>query len=208
MCLQMKSSHSNKCWHFYVPEFVAVAPCIASQVPRHPEVERQPLSASGHRPCPWSFRPGWPSVEWQISLWHVEEFAPRSFPCRWDGRRWPAVNFINILRAAFTPLAPKSVRIQSSCQYLFTLLGPTGAKAARRTMMKLTPAVNFINILRAAFAPILFCQKIKSQSIIREKLHKTREMVMKLTSVVNFPIISQSTFVPIFFQGKSAKENT
>jgi hypothetical protein len=87
-------------------------------------------------------------------------------------------------------------------------LGPTGAKAARRTMMKLTPAVNFINILRAAFAPILFCQKIKSQSIIREKLHKTREMVMKLTSVVNFPIISQSTFVPIFFQGKSAKENT
>jgi len=41
---------------------------------------------------------------------------------------------------AFTPVAPKSVRIQSSCQYLFTLLGSTGAKAAHRTLMKLTPA--------------------------------------------------------------------
>jgi len=45
------------------------------------------------------------------------------------------------LRAAFTPVAPKSVRIQSSCQYLFTLLGSTGAKAAHRTLMKLTPGV-------------------------------------------------------------------
>jgi hypothetical protein len=32
------------------------------------------------------------------------------------------------LRTAFTPVAPKSVRIQSICQYLFTLLGSTGAK--------------------------------------------------------------------------------
>jgi len=44
------------------------------------------------------------------------------------------------LRTAFTPIAPKSVKIQSSCQYLFTLLGSIGAKAARRTLMKLTPA--------------------------------------------------------------------
>ncbi len=43
------------------------------------------------------------------------------------------------LRTAFTPIAPKSVKIQSSCQYLFTLLGSTGAKAALRTLMKLTP---------------------------------------------------------------------
>ncbi len=43
------------------------------------------------------------------------------------------------LCTAFTPVAPKSVTIQSSCQYLFTLLGSTGAKAARRTLMKLTP---------------------------------------------------------------------
>jgi len=37
-----------------------------------------------------------------------------------------------------TPIAPKSETIQSSCQYLFTLLGSTGAKAARRMLMKLT----------------------------------------------------------------------
>jgi len=43
------------------------------------------------------------------------------------------------LRTAFRPVAPKSVRIQSSCQHLFTLLVSTGAKAARRTLMKLTP---------------------------------------------------------------------
>jgi len=39
-------------------------------------------------------------------------------------------------------MATKSVRIQSSCQYLFTLLGSTGAKAAHRTLMKLTPGVD------------------------------------------------------------------
>ncbi len=55
------------------------------------------------------------------------------------------------LRTAFTPIAPKSVRIQSRCQYLFTLLGSTGAKAARRMLMKLTPVVNFISMLRLRF---------------------------------------------------------
>jgi len=55
------------------------------------------------------------------------------------------------LHTAFTPVAPKSVRNQSSCQYLFTLLRSTGAKAAHRRLMKLTPGVDFINILRAAF---------------------------------------------------------
>jgi len=45
------------------------------------------------------------------------------------------------LCTALMPVAPKSVRIQSRCQYLFTLLGSTGAKAARRTLMKLTHSV-------------------------------------------------------------------
>ncbi len=45
------------------------------------------------------------------------------------------------LRAAFMPVAPKNVRIQSSCQYLFMLLGSTGAKAACGTLMKLTPGI-------------------------------------------------------------------
>ncbi len=41
------------------------------------------------------------------------------------------------------PVAPKSIRIQASCQYLFTLLGSTGAKAARRMLMKLTPGIEW-----------------------------------------------------------------
>jgi len=40
---------------------------------------------------------------------------------------------------AFTPVAPQSVRTQSSCQYLFMLSGSARAKAARRTLLKLTP---------------------------------------------------------------------
>jgi len=55
------------------------------------------------------------------------------------------------LRTAFTPVAPKSVRIQSSCQYLFTLLGSTGSKAAGRTLMKWTPGLNFTNIFTYSF---------------------------------------------------------
>ncbi len=35
------------------------------------------------------------------------------------------LNFINALRTAFTREDPKSVKIQLSCQYLFTLLGST-----------------------------------------------------------------------------------
>jgi len=49
------------------------------------------------------------------------------------------------LRTAFTPVAPKCVRIQASCQYLFTLLGSTGKKAARITLMKLTPGEHKAN---------------------------------------------------------------
>jgi hypothetical protein len=61
------------------------------------------------------------------------------------------LDFINVLRTAFTPVVPQSVRTQSSRQYLFTLLGPTSVKAVRRTLMKLTPGVNFTNIFSKAF---------------------------------------------------------
>jgi len=66
----------------------------------------------------------------------------------------PELDFINVLRTAFTPVVPQSVRTQSSCQYLFTLLGPTSVKAVRRTLMKLTPGLNFINVQRTAFTLI------------------------------------------------------
>ncbi len=65
------------------------------------------------------------------------------------------LDFINVLRTAFTPVVPQSVRTQSSCQYLFTLLGPTSVKAVRRTLMKLTPDVdNFLSDI--PFAQLLF----------------------------------------------------
>ncbi len=49
------------------------------------------------------------------------------------------LNFTNSLSAAFMLVDPKSVKIQLSHKYLFTLLGSTGTKAARRTLMKLSP---------------------------------------------------------------------
>jgi len=45
---------------------------------------------------------------------------------------------ISSTSATFKLVAPQSVRIQSSCQYLFTLLGSARAKGALRTLMKLT----------------------------------------------------------------------
>jgi len=48
------------------------------------------------------------------------------------------LNFINILRAAFTLADPECIKRQSLHQYLLALLGSMSAKAARRTLMKLT----------------------------------------------------------------------
>jgi len=44
----------------------------------------------------------------------------------------PAINFINILRTAFTCAEPKSVQKGSQVVSHFTLLGSTHAKAARK----------------------------------------------------------------------------
>jgi len=59
----------------------------------------------------------------------------------------PGVNFINVLRAAFTCADPESVKILYNFTVFFMLLGLTCAKAACKTLMKLTPGVNFIKIL-------------------------------------------------------------
>jgi hypothetical protein len=71
------------------------------------------------------------------------------------------LDFINVLRTAFTPVVPQSVRTQSSCQYLFMLLGPTSLKAVRRTLMKLTPDVQKVNsfegfLLATTFIRVFF----------------------------------------------------
>ena len=48
-------------------------------------------------------------------------------------------NFTNVLRAAFTPADPKSAKKLLNLTVFFALLGSTSAKAARRTLVKLTP---------------------------------------------------------------------
>jgi hypothetical protein len=51
----------------------------------------------------------------------------------------PGLTFINIHSAAFTLVDTKrEKKLQLSHKYLFTLWGSTGAKANRRTLMKLT----------------------------------------------------------------------
>jgi hypothetical protein len=45
------------------------------------------------------------------------------------------VNFINIIREAFTRADPKSVKIYRQCNWIFTLLGSVSIKSAHRTLM-------------------------------------------------------------------------
>jgi len=61
------------------------------------------------------------------------------------------VNFINILRAAFTHTGHKSAKISVELTIFFVLLGPAHVNAASRMLMKLTLGVDFTNILHAAF---------------------------------------------------------
>jgi len=71
----------------------------------------------------------------------------------------PGLDFINVLRTAFTPVVPQSVRTQSNRQYLFTLLGPTSVKAVRRTLVKLTPGI----------CPTFFIPNRRNNSFLRRR---------------------------------------
>jgi len=72
----------------------------------------------------------------------------------------PGLDFINILQTAFMPVAPQSVRTQSSCQYLFTLSGSTSVKAVCRTLMKLTPGLD-LRLLQKLLEFMLLLLKCK-----------------------------------------------
>jgi len=50
-----------------------------------------------------------------------------------------AVNFINVLRTAFTSVDPECAKRQSCQQCHLALLGPTIVKAAHKTLVKFTP---------------------------------------------------------------------
>jgi len=51
----------------------------------------------------------------------------------------PGVNFINVLCTVFTRPDPKSAKKTDGLTVFFALLGSSYAKAAHRTLMKLTP---------------------------------------------------------------------
>jgi len=51
----------------------------------------------------------------------------------------PGINFINVLRTAFTNADPNSVKTTHDFAVYFTLSGSACAKAAWRTLIKLTP---------------------------------------------------------------------
>ncbi len=53
----------------------------------------------------------------------------------------PGVNFINILRAAFGHVDPKSVKRYWGFDWILTLSGSTCVKAVLRMLMKLSPGV-------------------------------------------------------------------
>jgi len=57
------------------------------------------------------------------------------------------VNFTYFLQAAFTHKDPKSIKIQSSCQYLFALLGSAHVEASHKMLVKLIPEESLIHFL-------------------------------------------------------------
>jgi len=53
----------------------------------------------------------------------------------------PGVNFIKILRVTFTSADPQSAKKTVNLSVFFELSGSAHAKAASRTLMKLTPGI-------------------------------------------------------------------
>ncbi len=69
--------------------------------------------------------------------------------------------------SVYTRRSQKRKKIQLSHQYLFTLLGSAGAKAVRRTLMKLSPGCNEYRLYRTQFevlVRIVFNPKIGQSS--------------------------------------------
>ncbi len=51
----------------------------------------------------------------------------------------PGVNFINVLRSAFTLVDPESVKRYWQLDWILTLLGATGVKAVRKYVGEIEP---------------------------------------------------------------------
>ncbi len=92
----------------------------------------------------------------RLSLFHFYFWYRTVFPIKLNAgsniqATRPGVNFINILWATFTCADPKSAKRQSSCQSFLQFLGYWRAKAACKTLMKLTQAqrskIDFLDAL-------------------------------------------------------------
>ncbi len=66
--------------------------------------------------------------------------------------RWSEVNFTNILCAAFTFISCAHSFLCLRFRFVLYWRKSTGAKAAWRTLMKLSPGVDFTTILGSAFS--------------------------------------------------------
>jgi len=72
------------------------------------------------------------SVRWLLHLLKIRS------------NKWrPRVNFINVLRAAFAPVDPKSVKRYWQLDWILTLLGATGVKAVRKYVGEIDPQSQF-----------------------------------------------------------------
>ncbi len=56
---------------------------------------------------------------------------------------FPGVNFINVLRAAFAPVDPKSVKRYCQLDWILMLLGATGVKVVRKNVGEIEPRPPF-----------------------------------------------------------------
>jgi len=52
---------------------------------------------------------------------------------------WPGVNLINVLEAAFAPVDLKSIKRYWQLDWILTLLGAMGIKAARKYVGEIEP---------------------------------------------------------------------
>ncbi len=64
-------------------------------------------------------------------------------------------------------VAPKSVRLQSSCQYIIMLLGSTRAKAVSKMLMKLTPFL-YEHCFGSFFSSYMYIEKAAKTTLVRK----------------------------------------
>jgi len=114
------------------------------------------------------------------SYW--EKVTPNNYAASF----FSGVNFIKVLCSSFLY---KSFLSSFSLLRVWLWRNFHMKNSARKMLMKLSPVLNVINILWAAFALIFLHQKIPSQTVTREKLHKnfcTKKMYVKLLNFFFF----------------------